>query len=172
MNLEIKLDEMARDIAMRALDEATYEGKTMREWIDLIKIYTEGKGDLISRNALLQTFEKLKNNPNNGLRDVLFLDGAMSVIDNAPALDAVPVIRCRDCVLRSSTCFCGSYGHYVSGDFFCAYGTTEIIRKPGPAKKTEKKTEERCGSTGLPCSRCTPGPCDHRRMVIPDDSGQ
>lgn len=94
------------------------------------------------------------------------------IIKECTTIDAVPVIRCLACAWRSVTGFCGRHGHPVNDDFFCAHGTTEIVRKPGPAKKTEKKTEERCGSTGLPCSRCMPGPCDHRRMVIPDGSGQ
>lgn len=91
---------------------------------------------------------------------------------NAPTIDAVPVIRCLTCAWRSAAGFCGRHGHPVSDDFFCAHGTTEIIRKPGPAKKTEKKAEEICLATGRACSKCTPGPCDHRRTVIPDGSGQ
>lgn len=87
------------------------------------------------------------------------------MLEKRPTIDAVPVIRCLACAWRSSTGFCGRHGHPVSDDFFCAHGTTEIIRKPGPAKKAEKKTEERCGATGLACSRCQPGPCDHRREV-------
>lgn len=46
--------------------------------------------DLRSRSALLEKFETLKNNPNNRLHEVVFLDGAMSVIDAAPAVDAEP----------------------------------------------------------------------------------
>ena len=41
--------------------------------------------DLISRSELLKKFEELKDNPNNRLIDIVFLDGAMSVIDAAPA---------------------------------------------------------------------------------------
>lgn len=44
MNLEIKLDEMARDIARRAMNETTYEGKTLREWINLCKAYAIANG--------------------------------------------------------------------------------------------------------------------------------
>lgn len=54
--------------------------------------------DLISRKALLERFEELKENPNNKLIDTVFLDGAQSVIDAAPAVDAVEVVRCKDCV--------------------------------------------------------------------------
>ena len=49
--------------------------------------------DLISRKALLKRFEELKENPNNRLIDIVFLDGAKSVIDAAPAVDAKRVIR-------------------------------------------------------------------------------
>ena len=51
--------------------------------------------DLISREALLERFETIKNNPNNKLHEVVFLDGAMSVIDAAPAVDAEPVRHAR-----------------------------------------------------------------------------
>lgn len=51
--------------------------------------------DLISRKALLERFEELKDNPDNRLIDIVFLDGAMSVIDAAPAVDAEPVRRGR-----------------------------------------------------------------------------
>ena len=70
--------------------------------------------DLISRNALLKRFEKLKENPNNKLIDTVFLNGAQSVIDAAPAVGAEPVrygkwkiinrneARCSECkVIRN-----------------------------------------------------------------------
>lgn len=44
----------------------------------------------IDANALNARFEELKNNPNNTLRDVVFLDGAMSVVDVSPTLDYAP----------------------------------------------------------------------------------
>lgn len=47
----------------------------------------------IDANALNERFEELKNNPNNSLVDVVFLDGAMSVVDVAPTLDYEPVKR-------------------------------------------------------------------------------
>lgn len=164
MNLEIKLDEMARDIAMRAMDEATYEGKTMREWINLIKMYTKGKGDLISRSALIEILSR-----NSITSKVIVQDKTiLQHIEDAPALYVQPVVLCDDCYWRSATGYCRRYGHSAPDGFFCADGRKAIFTD----KRPEKKTEERCGGTGLPCSRCVPGPCDHRRMVIPDDSGQ
>lgn len=85
---------------------------------------------------------------------------------------AQPVIRCLACTRRSNSGLCYKHGHMVADDFFCAHGTTENVKKSKPAKVIEKKTEERCLATGGLCSKCTPGPCDHRRTVILDDSGQ
>lgn len=131
---------------------------------------------LIDADALIENIKRVCCTDCNSYEGVrcraCWADDAMSMADDAPEIDAVPVIHCAACAWRSATGFCGRHGHPVSDDFFCAYGTTEIIRKPGPAKKTEKKAEERCLATGGLCSKCTPGPCDHRRTVIPDDSGQ
>ncbi len=117
----------------------------------------------IDADALLVAISKVTVHP---------LHEVIQAICDAPTIDAVPVVRCRDCVLRSSIFFCGRHGHPVGADFFCAHGTTDAARKPRPAKKTEKKAEEICQATGRACSKCTPGPCDHRRTVIPDVSGQ
>ena len=83
----------------------------------------------------------------------------------SPTIDAVPVIRCLACAWRSPTGFCGRHGHPVADDFFCANGTKEIIKKPAPAKKAEKKAEEICGLTGKACTKCRSGACEHRRKT-------
>lgn len=80
---------------------------------------------------------------------------------------AVQVVRCKDCVRRSEYGFCYKHGHSVTDDFFCAYGTREETRTE---KKREKAVKEICASTGLPCSRCMPGPCDRRRET--DDKNE
>lgn len=100
------------------------------------------------------------------------LKKAAEWVKESPAIDAVPVVRCPACSWRTNSSFCRRHGHYVRDDFFCAYGTTGDVRGCRPAKKIEKKAEERCLATGGPCSRCTPGPCDHRKTVIADDRGQ
>jgi hypothetical protein len=97
--------------------------------------------------------------------DCLSIGGAitsLSVVNKLPTIDAVPVVLCDDCYWRSATGYCRRYGHSAPDGFFCADGRTAIFTD----KRPEKKTEERCGATGLPCSRCTPGPCDHRRQEI------
>ena len=45
----------------------------------------------IDANALNVKFEELKNQPQNTLKDIFFLDGAMSVVDAASTLDYAPV---------------------------------------------------------------------------------
>lgn len=51
MQLEIDIHKMAQEVATRALDEAAYKGRTMREWIELIRrlgefgeLFTDYKG--------------------------------------------------------------------------------------------------------------------------------
>ena len=52
-----------------------------------------------------------------------------SDIDNAPTIDAVPVVRCEDCeYYEAGECVCpwmvkSDFAHfYPLPDFFCAYG--------------------------------------------------
>lgn len=50
---------------------------------------------LIDANVLNARFEELKGNPQNTFMDVIFLDGAMSVVDAAPTIDCEPVKHAR-----------------------------------------------------------------------------
>ena len=74
-------------------------------------------GDLISREALKKRLGDLRfQNYGNAIIEVM----------EAPAVDAVEVVRCRDCKhLMFSDCYgeCGE-GHMgiVSPDDFCSYG--------------------------------------------------
>ena len=61
---------------------------------------------------------------------------AMAILQEVPTVDAVPVVRCRDCIGRSTwyndaeygCAVCGMSGMYPkSEDGFCSYG----IRKDG-----------------------------------------
>lgn len=45
----------------------------------------------IDANALNAKFEELKNQPQNTLKDIFFLDVAMTVVDSAPTLDYTSV---------------------------------------------------------------------------------
>ena len=88
MRLEIKLDEMARDIARRAVDEATYEGKTLREWINLIHEYAKRKDDLISREAVLEKIGKLPLTWEYGEA----VKDCWNIVTNTPAIDTPPAV--------------------------------------------------------------------------------
>lgn len=47
---------------------------------------------------------------------------AQRVIDRMPTIDAVPVVRCRECVFKQRTGRCVKTGIYVNDDGFCSYG--------------------------------------------------
>ena len=47
---------------------------------------------------------------------------AQRVIDRMPTIDAVPVVRCGECVFRQRTGRCVKTGIYVNDDDFCSYG--------------------------------------------------
>ena len=73
------------------------------------------KDELINRNALKVKFAEmgiLKSLPEK-------------LIDEAPAIDAVEVIRCKDCIEsenRNGRLFCGVFCCYMDGDDFCSGG--------------------------------------------------
>lgn len=108
------------------------------------------------------------------MKPITDVDGGRWIPVNADALhelvkkyaslrdSAVPVVRCDDCYWRSATGYCRRYGHSAPDGFFCADGRKAIFANKSP----QKNAEERCMATGLACSRCMPGPCDHRRLEI------
>lgn len=93
--------------------------------------------DLISRSAAIEALDQ--HSYENGS------DYAKTVelLNELPAFDAVPVVRCPACSWRTKSSFCRRHGHYVRDDFFCAYGTTGDVTGCRPAKKIEKKAEVR-----------------------------
>lgn len=54
------------------------------------------QNDLISRSALKKTFEDAELGEHSLIESVLAA-GVYAGIDDAPAIDAVPVVRCKDC---------------------------------------------------------------------------
>lgn len=58
-------------------------------------------------------------------------DMAIRVIENLPALDAVPVVRCKDCkwFMPGQVCILRNVG--VRNDFFCASGVMAILSGGG-----------------------------------------
>ena len=79
---------------------------------------------LIDADELKKT---IKNMPNDYYGDLCIGD-AIKEIDNAPTIDAVLVVRCKDCKQYNTTgCskgfgWCESIDRGVSDDFYCSCG--------------------------------------------------
>lgn len=79
--------------------------------------------DLISRSWMLEQLE--------GLGDTrLIKRNFIALVTNAPAVDAVPVVRCRDCKFGdwdsephdAMVCMRTKDGFWRSGNDFCSFG--------------------------------------------------
>ena len=55
---------------------------------------------LIDADALSDRFEAMQEGAN--MRDHVYLMGVLSMIDNTPTIDAVPVVRCKRQLLQRS----------------------------------------------------------------------
>ena len=78
--------------------------------------------DLISRAWVLAEYDRQHQGPPGGARKIM---------EEAPAVDAVPVVRCSECKYRyfasnrvpeEQTDVCSMLGIDVNLDFYCAYG--------------------------------------------------
>ena len=79
--------------------------------------------EFISREATIKHIKKVYCvgcNSYNGVRCRACGTGdAIDIIEDAPAADVAPVVRCKDCKHRYSDSWC----EYVDDDnFYCAYG--------------------------------------------------
>lgn len=89
--------------------------------------------DLISRAAALNALLMSKN-----YRD------AHDALEQLPAVDAVPVVRCKDCIHYNNN-YCGEgfgwcerkgIGHGTSDDWFCASGEAKDGGEPNADGET------------------------------------
>ena len=79
-------------------------------------------GDLISRKSLLDNLNRFAPECYNALVN--------SLIEKEPAVDAVPVVRCKDCkhwgvgvAGETERVKCCEYGRYMVGENgYCVYG--------------------------------------------------
>lgn len=86
--------------------------------------------DLISRSALIEwTYQSLDDNPHTLSRDRMMHrhehEHFLVMLDKAPAVDAVPVVRCAQC--RKSReehgyLWCLKWDTQVTPNDFCSYG--------------------------------------------------
>lgn len=89
---------------------------------------------LIDADALMKRAEKLENEPWN--KEVAPYNWAQAYVtlqeelENAPTVDAVPVVRCKDCKYYNTSCCADGFGwcerngsgHGSTDDWFCADG--------------------------------------------------
>lgn len=76
-------------------------------------------GDPISRSALLAEYDRVHvGEPGN----------ARKLIAEAPAVDAVEVVRCRDCKHGQRPTVCERLGTVVKPNDFCSYGR-KMVKK-------------------------------------------
>ena len=87
--------------------------------------------DLISREALLQKIDELSSEFGSSSDAHKGIGFSREVIDEVPAVEAVEVVRCKDCKSAcESSCniarlYCSRFGkeaYFVRDDFYCADG--------------------------------------------------
>lgn len=71
------------------------------------------KDDLISRAYVLAEYDRQHKGPPCGARKIM---------EEAPAVDAMPVVRCRDCLWRGENKVCTYLIGKTLDDFYCAIG--------------------------------------------------
>lgn len=88
-----------------------------------------GMAKLIDADAL-----QLEPDPWGGMNGVLFLgrnggktmamvqSALKRMIDDAPTIDAVPVVRCKDCHNCTKSRWCNLLMMHVEDEGFCSYG--------------------------------------------------
>lgn len=90
-------------------------------------------GDLINRRAAIDAFEKeLTVGESKGnyvtICSAVCYEGAKQILEGLPSIDAVEIVRCKDCKHRhhSVECPCQSYDRFYSwmpaDDWFCKKG--------------------------------------------------
>ena len=72
---------------------------------------------LIDADALVAEFHRLTLGENS-LIERFFADGVYAVIDCASTVDAVPVVRCKDCKYHYTEREC----MFIEDDWYCADG--------------------------------------------------
>ena len=75
---------------------------------------------LIDADALVAAYDAAHKGPPGKARTLIL---------NAPTVDAVPVVRCKDCenwsdqdCLADGLCWCDRFERFTLGNFFCAEG--------------------------------------------------
>lgn len=92
---------------------------------------------LINAGALHNVFERYRNSPHTRMRDAgaqgmqMVINACIEFLDNAETIDAVEVVRCKDCKRRGTENCAMTFntednGYYLtdwtSDDGFCSWG--------------------------------------------------
>ena len=89
----------------------------------------------IDREALVAEFKRLELGENSFIERV-FADGVYAIIEQFPAADVAPVVRCKDCEYSYDeiSYLCCSHGVCVDCEvppnFYCAYGKRRAEKEP------------------------------------------
>ena len=83
--------------------------------------------ELISRGALIEQLELLATHEDDWRQSCIL--GIVHTISKAPAVDAVEVVRCKDCKLTARTksqlkilYWCNKFGNVMRPDDYCSFG--------------------------------------------------
>lgn len=82
--------------------------------------------EYISREAAIEEIDKWLDTVGTALvgKGLSYYGELIGCIEDAPAADVVPVVRCKDCIFRiEGRCF--SRRSLVEPDNFCSWGATE-----------------------------------------------
>lgn len=74
---------------------------------------------------------------NNGILMIPYHSCKCS-LDNAPTVDAVPVIRCRECTHYNGHRHCDYFYQAVLNDDFCSYGEKKRPTNSAPLNQEER----------------------------------
>ena len=101
-------EEMAQNVAEKALDEYEYKGKTLRQWIEIVLATDNNVGtklstnlaevgtDCISRQAAIDALENTKTAISENGERYIAKQNAIMRIDALPSAQS-EIIRCKDC---------------------------------------------------------------------------
>ena len=130
------IEEMAQNVAEKALDGIEYEGKTLREWVKIILATDTNVGtkvgtnlaevgtDCISRQQAVDALRKMQTYKLFSGDDMLLIDQAGAQTELMLLPPAQPeIIRCRECKFASGDSrICMKFDHSPIGELdFCAW---------------------------------------------------
>jgi hypothetical protein len=97
-------------------------------------------GRLIDADALLSEMEKYSDPTAREKNEYLFgmqqrLETCIELVDDAPTVDAVPVIRCGFCRYYDSIGYCALHQTEMNETDFCSYGKKDSDHAEGIVQK-------------------------------------